>query len=195
MQWKIPDVGQRNCPKHVEFYSENKFEKLLHRIGLIIRIYHDARSSERRKETWRLHCRLGIAHYLKIRLSECISALDMVFQHAHINIKAVWLRHSYYVKAYGLGTGNSFVLFSFIQATAFQKFCIEPKFSIHIQLWMISAANTIGIVCFHTDRLWRIQGFSLCSFTLRYVAGLHSYTVHIGSVKSFICPTNTHKLL
>ena len=22
---ETPDVGQRNCPKHVEFYSKNKF--------------------------------------------------------------------------------------------------------------------------------------------------------------------------
>jgi len=38
-----PDDGQRNCPKHVEFYSKNKFEKLVHLVGLITRIYHDAR--------------------------------------------------------------------------------------------------------------------------------------------------------
>jgi len=25
-----PDDGQGNCPKHVEFYSKNKFEKLVH---------------------------------------------------------------------------------------------------------------------------------------------------------------------
>ena len=24
------DDGQKNCPKHVEFYSKNKFEKLVH---------------------------------------------------------------------------------------------------------------------------------------------------------------------
>jgi len=29
------------------FYSKNKFEKLLHQVGFIIRIYHDAWSSER----------------------------------------------------------------------------------------------------------------------------------------------------
>jgi hypothetical protein len=40
------DDGQRNCPKHVEFYSKNKFEKLVHLVGFIIRICHDARSSE-----------------------------------------------------------------------------------------------------------------------------------------------------
>jgi len=44
---KTPDDGQRNCPKHVEFYSKNKFEKLVHLVGFVIRIYHDARSPER----------------------------------------------------------------------------------------------------------------------------------------------------
>ena len=48
LQWKTPDDGQRNCLKHVkEFYSKNKFEKLVHRVGFIIRIHHDARSPER----------------------------------------------------------------------------------------------------------------------------------------------------
>jgi len=36
VQWKTPDDGQRNCPKHVEFYSKNKFEKLVHLVGVII---------------------------------------------------------------------------------------------------------------------------------------------------------------
>ena len=49
VQWKTPDDGQRNCPKHVVFYSKNKFEKLVHVFGFIIRIYHDARSPERQK--------------------------------------------------------------------------------------------------------------------------------------------------
>jgi len=47
VQWKTPDDGQRNCPKHVEFYSQNKFEKLVHLVGFITRIYHDAWSPER----------------------------------------------------------------------------------------------------------------------------------------------------
>jgi len=48
VQWKTPDDGQSNCPKHVEFYSKNKFEKSLVRlVRFIIRIYHDARSPER----------------------------------------------------------------------------------------------------------------------------------------------------
>jgi len=30
------DDGQRNCPKHVEFHSKNKFEKLVNVVGFII---------------------------------------------------------------------------------------------------------------------------------------------------------------
>ena len=36
-QWKTPDDGQRNCQKHVEFHFKNKFEKLVHLVGFIIR--------------------------------------------------------------------------------------------------------------------------------------------------------------
>jgi len=34
---KTPDDGQGNCPKHVYFYFKNKFEKLVHLVGFIIR--------------------------------------------------------------------------------------------------------------------------------------------------------------
>jgi hypothetical protein len=37
VQWKTPDDGQRNCPKHVEFHSKNTFEKLVHLVGFIIK--------------------------------------------------------------------------------------------------------------------------------------------------------------
>ena len=47
VQWKTADDGQRDCPKHVEFYSKNKFEKLVRLVGFVIRIYHDSRSAER----------------------------------------------------------------------------------------------------------------------------------------------------
>jgi len=49
----IPDDGQRNCPKQIEFYSKNKFEKLVHLVRFIIRIYHDARSPERQNSSCR----------------------------------------------------------------------------------------------------------------------------------------------
>ena len=37
----IPDDGQRNCPKHVEFYSKNTSQKLVHLVRFIIRIVLD----------------------------------------------------------------------------------------------------------------------------------------------------------
>jgi len=37
VQWKTPDDGQRNCPKHVAFHSKNKFEKLVHLVGFNVR--------------------------------------------------------------------------------------------------------------------------------------------------------------
>jgi len=46
VQWKTPDDGQRNCPKHVDFYSKNKFQKLVHLVGFIIRTYYGARWPE-----------------------------------------------------------------------------------------------------------------------------------------------------
>jgi len=51
VQCYTSDDGQRNCLKHVEFYTKNKFEKLVHLAGFIIKIYHDARSSE-----CQIHC-------------------------------------------------------------------------------------------------------------------------------------------
>ena len=35
----FPDDGHRNCPKHVEFYSQNKFEKVVHLVGFIMTIF------------------------------------------------------------------------------------------------------------------------------------------------------------
>jgi hypothetical protein len=39
VQWKTPDDGQRNCPKHVEFHSKNKFEKLVRLVGCVMQNY------------------------------------------------------------------------------------------------------------------------------------------------------------
>jgi hypothetical protein len=35
VQWKTPDDGQRNCPKHVELLDKNKFEKISASVGFI----------------------------------------------------------------------------------------------------------------------------------------------------------------
>jgi len=48
-------VDRGTGTKHVEFYSKNKFEKLVHLVGFIIRIYHDARSPERQNPPTDLH--------------------------------------------------------------------------------------------------------------------------------------------
>ena len=46
MFWTVSlSIVRSTCPKHVQFYPKNKFEKLVHLVGFIIRIYHDARSS------------------------------------------------------------------------------------------------------------------------------------------------------
>jgi hypothetical protein len=51
VQWKTPDDGQMNCPKYVEFHSKNKFEKLVHLVGFIIRNLSLYRSQERQTPT------------------------------------------------------------------------------------------------------------------------------------------------
>ena len=62
IQRKTPDDGQRNCPKHVEFYSKNKIEKLVHLVDFIIRIFHDALSPERKILTHSLPHRIHFFH-------------------------------------------------------------------------------------------------------------------------------------
>jgi len=37
---KLLMIDKRNCPKHVEFYFKNKFEKVVHLFGFVIRIAH-----------------------------------------------------------------------------------------------------------------------------------------------------------
>ena len=38
--WKTADDGRRNCPKHVEFYSKIKFEKIRHLVCFNITLNH-----------------------------------------------------------------------------------------------------------------------------------------------------------
>ena len=54
VQWKTPDDGQRNCPKHVESHSKNKFAKLVHLVGFIIR------NLSRFTVTWTSKCRCSL---------------------------------------------------------------------------------------------------------------------------------------
>jgi uncharacterized protein (UPF0212 family) len=57
---KTPDDGQRNCPKHAEFHSKNKIEKLVHLVGFIIKM-HDARSHEHQIHKYH-HCILQLLY-------------------------------------------------------------------------------------------------------------------------------------
>jgi hypothetical protein len=50
VQWRTPDDRQRNCPKHVDFLSKNKFEKLVHLLCFIIRNLTQC------TVTWMLYC-------------------------------------------------------------------------------------------------------------------------------------------
>ena len=52
----------------MEFYSENIFEKLVHLVGFIIRIYHDARSPEPKFVS------------VSIKCSHCLNAVVVPFK-------------------------------------------------------------------------------------------------------------------
>ena len=65
VQWETPDDGQKNCPKHVEFCSKNKFEKLVHLAGFIIRNYF---------ESWLIFSR----YRLKIKDVPCKTQINAV---------------------------------------------------------------------------------------------------------------------
>jgi len=74
---KTPDDGQRNCLKHVEFYSKNKFEKLVHLVGFVIRIYHDARSPERQIQKRKQELRKIIITFINECIYQIISLIKM----------------------------------------------------------------------------------------------------------------------
>jgi len=71
VQWRTPDDGQRNCPKHVEFYSKSKFQKSVHLFGFIIIIYHDAWPHERQIQKLELSRQISkntqTLNFMKIR--------------------------------------------------------------------------------------------------------------------------------
>jgi len=50
-----PLMMDRGTVRNMQFYSKNRFEKLVHLVGFIIRIYHDARSPERQNRPTALY--------------------------------------------------------------------------------------------------------------------------------------------
>ena len=73
IQYLTPDDGQKTCPKHVEFYSKNKFDKLRASRWFYYKNCHDARSSECQE------CR-GYFNLNKIvRKKACISLVILAY--------------------------------------------------------------------------------------------------------------------
>jgi hypothetical protein len=66
VQWKTPDNGQRNCPKHLEFHSKNKFEKLVHLVGFIIRSFKYYYNFNSWREISQWHNSFTITYYINI---------------------------------------------------------------------------------------------------------------------------------
>jgi hypothetical protein len=96
VQWKSSDNGQRNCPKHVEFHSKNKFEKLVHLVGFIIR------NVSRCKVTWTsnlFYTHIRQAHINRernlIEISVCDTGWPYPSRKAHVyfheNVQKNWV--------------------------------------------------------------------------------------------------------
>jgi hypothetical protein len=73
VQWIAADDGQRNCPKHVEFHFQNKFEKLVHLVGLFYKeICHDARSRHDARSDVTMH------GHMNVKITKCSSSGRLV---------------------------------------------------------------------------------------------------------------------
>jgi len=70
------DEGQRKCPKHVKFYSKNKFEKLVHLVGFIIRIYLDKRPPGDRQR----NCPKHVEFYSKNKFEKSVHLVGFVIR-------------------------------------------------------------------------------------------------------------------
>ena len=100
VQWKTPDDRQRNCPKQVEFYSKNKLEKLVHLVGFIIRIYHDAWSPERQSRDTVTHLLLLVTTTSSSSILKSLhftQTLYLHFPHDCYNEQSVFLKTTHRV--------------------------------------------------------------------------------------------------
>jgi len=95
VQWKKPDDGQRNCPKHVEFYSKNKFEKLAHLVCFIIRIlkyiqvfisYFKYFLVKQRLNDSMYFMFLGLSGFLLLYHTKCVKLIDKNVFHVRDNL-------------------------------------------------------------------------------------------------------------
>jgi len=75
---KTPDDRQRNCPKHVVCYSKNKFEKLVHLVGFIIK----------KLSSYLLRCTMHFYNHPALPNDQSVSTIDP-FKHCGANCKTL----------------------------------------------------------------------------------------------------------
>ena len=82
VQRKTPDDGQRNCLKHVEFHSENKFEKSVHQVGFFF------------------YKKFITKHgHVDVKFDWCLGLSSIWWQYTELPVhemcveKKIWLRH------------------------------------------------------------------------------------------------------
>jgi len=130
VQWKTPDDEQRNCPGHVEFYSKNKFEKLFHLFGFIIRIYHDARSPE-----------LQINH---INFHHTTLYLSSKLQYVPLNTSFRYPPKLKFTRTYISWTWRALSASSSSYSPA-SRVCFEVAHDISIEMWGIPILLTVNL--------------------------------------------------
>jgi hypothetical protein len=87
------DDGQRTCPKDVEFYSKNKFEKFVHLVGFITRIYHNAWSHE----YITMHGHVNTSQCTVTWIHHNARSREYITMHGHMNISQctfLWMSKS-----------------------------------------------------------------------------------------------------
>jgi len=74
-QWYMSYRFADSCPKHVEFYSKNKFETSVHLVGFIIRIYHDAQPHEHQKTSSSTQFFFKLFYLLLVLFTRCFLSI------------------------------------------------------------------------------------------------------------------------
>ena len=133
VQWKTPDDGQRNFAKHVEFYSKNKFEKLVHLVGFIINIYHDARPPEHQIS---VASRLSCQHAIDKKLNW----IEWLLKNGSVN--GIWFQ-----KSWNLGAPSYCDCVSLLVE---QPVLVS---SIYIYIYIYICVCVCVCVC-HTEETW-----------------------------------------
>ena len=160
---KTPDDRQRNCPKHVEFHSKNKFEKLVHLVGFIIRTF-----------------------FLTISLCCVMSKINVVLVLCLIYISrpiSLTLSPSAPLSPHSLFHSNSNILLPL----TFIKNCTPVRLSFHF-IWLY---HTWSSLCSNPSftSIWIMETF--CVKTLRLTCTNRYYTLkstHTKIYEEFLLP-------